>query len=67
MVENRRRSPPILEGFTEEEKNELIGNAIDSWLEKKWATFGKWTARGLSAAAFSYLVYFLATHGGFGK
>lgn len=67
MVENRRKSPPILEGFTEEEKNELIGNAIDSWLDKKWAKFGKWTARGVGAAAFSYLVYFLATHGGLNK
>ncbi len=63
-MENRRKPPPILEGFTEEEKNELIGTAIDSWLEKKWAMFGKWTARGLGAAAFGAAIYFIATHGG---
>ncbi len=66
-MENRRKPPFILEGFTEDEKNELIGAAIDAWLEKKWAMLGKWTARGMGAAAFSAAIYWMATHGGFGK
>jgi hypothetical protein len=56
--------PPDL---SQEEKNKIIGEAIDAWLDKKWATFGKWTARGIGAAVFSAAMYFIATHGGFGK
>lgn len=55
------------EELTQDERNKIIGAAIDAWLEKKWATFGKWTARGIAAAGFSAGMYFIATHGGFGK
>jgi hypothetical protein len=61
MTEDRRGT--LFADLTDEQKNALIGSAIDSWMEKKWAAFGKWTARGVAAAAFGYLVLFLATHG----
>jgi hypothetical protein len=67
MDENRRKTPPPLDQLTQEEKNEIIGAAIDAWLEKKWASFGKWTAGGVAASAFGTIMYYIATHGGFGK
>lgn len=57
----------MLEHMTEEEKNEVIGSAIDAWLDKKWAKFGKYTARGIAAMAFSYVMYLMATHGAWNK
>lgn len=60
MAEERRN--PINE-LSVEEKNKIIGDAIDAWLDKKWASFGKWTARGIGAALFSVVMYYLATHG----
>jgi hypothetical protein len=65
MPEERRKNP--LDTLSQEEKNEIIGTAIDAWLERKWAEFGKWTARGIAAGVFSAGMYWLATHGGFGK
>ena len=56
-----RRNP--LSEYPPEERNKIIGEAIDAWLEKKWAAFGKWTARGISAGVLGYIVYFLTTHG----
>jgi hypothetical protein len=61
MTSDRRN--PILD-LTTEEKNKIIGDAIDAWLEKKWAAFGKWTLRGVLASAFGMLIYFISTHGG---
>jgi len=60
MSEERRN--PISE-LSVEEKNKIIGDAIDAWLDRKWAAFGKWTARGVGAAIFSVVMYYLATHG----
>lgn len=49
------------------EKNKIIGDAIDAWLDRKFAAFGKWALSSVAAAAFGWLVYFLLTHGGIGK
>lgn len=67
MEENRRKTSSPLDQLSKEEKNQIIGDAIDAWLEKKWATFGKWTASGIAASAFGAIMYYIATHGGFGK
>lgn len=39
-----------------EDLKELFKEAHDEWMEKKWAEFGKWTFRGIAAAAFTGLV-----------
>jgi hypothetical protein len=44
---------------------EAVERAINIWLEKKWATFGKWTARGILAAVFVALMKWAVLHGGF--
>lgn len=64
-MEEERRNP--LSDLSQAQKNEIIGRAIDAWLEKKWAQVGRWTWKGIAAAAFSVGMYYLATHGGFGK
>lgn len=39
-----------------------IKEAINEWLNEKFAEFGRWTFYGLAAAAFAGAVY-LALHG----
>lgn len=51
------------QAIPQDEKNKIVGEAIDAWLDKKFAAFGKWTLSSVAAAAFGYLVYFLFTHG----
>lgn len=36
---------------------EIVKEALEEWLDKKFAQFGKWTLGGLSALAFAGLVY----------
>ena len=45
------------ENITNEEKKEIIKNALKEWLDEQFAIFGKWTLTGLSAAALTGLVY----------
>lgn len=59
-MEKERRSP--LREMSDEEKKKFIGDAIDGWLERKYAAFGKWTLRGIGATIFSAVVYFASTH-----
>lgn len=42
---------------------EDIEKAIDAWMEKKFAQFGRWTAGGLLALAFGVLCKWLFVHG----
>jgi HEPN domain-containing protein len=35
---------------------EVFKEAHDEWMEKKFAEFGKWTLRGVAAAAFTGFV-----------
>lgn len=47
-----------------DDQKEIVKEALKEWLDEKWATFGKWTAKGLATMAFSALVYWwLSTHG----
>ncbi len=51
---------------TESDKKDkdLIKQAINEWLETKWAMFGRWSAYGLLAMAVGGLGYlFFTTHG----
>lgn len=36
---------------------DVVKEAIKEWLDEGWIAFGKWTAKGLAAAAFAGLVY----------
>ncbi len=45
-----------------EELRGIVGEGVDKWLEKKFATFGKWSANALLAAAFAWAVKGIFTH-----
>lgn len=36
---------------------EVLAEAIQEWLDKQYASFGKWAARSILAVAFSALAY----------
>lgn len=36
---------------------EVLAEAIQEWLDKQYAYFGKWALRGIFAAAFSVLAF----------
>jgi hypothetical protein len=45
-------------------QKEIVKEALKEWLNDQWAAFGKWTAKGIAAMAFSALAYWwLSTHG----
>lgn len=46
-----------------EEQRDIIKQALQEWLDAKYAEFGKWTLRGLAAAALVALVAALSAHG----
>ncbi|TAM16079.1 MAG: hypothetical protein EPN65_15230 [Pandoraea sp.] len=48
---------------TPEEQRALIKEALQEWLDAKYAEVGKWTLRGICAAALAALVLFMAAHG----
>lgn len=49
--------------ITPEEQKKIMKEALQEWLDAKYAEFGKWTARGVLAAALVALVVFLTSHG----
>ena len=54
--------------MTPEEQKELYKQAIkeaaDEWLQKQYATFGRWTVRGLLSALSVVILYmYAAAHG----
>ncbi len=48
---------------TPDEQRALIKEALQEWLDAKYAEFGKWTLRGILAAALCAIVMFLTIHG----
>ncbi len=45
-------------------QKEAVKEALQEWLDKQFATFGKWTFTGLVSAAFAGMIYlWLAGHG----
>lgn len=49
--------------MTPEEQKALLKEALQEWLDGKYAEFGKWTARGIQAAILVALILFLSSHG----
>lgn len=49
------------------EKKELIKEAISEWLDKQFATLGKWTLGGLCSAGIAAIGYFILTSNGWHK
>lgn len=54
-----RRHVDVFASLSVEERNEIIANGIDAWLDKKWLIFSKWGVRGLLALLFANLVHFI--------
>ncbi len=44
-------------------EQEVLTKAIDAWMDKKFALFGKWTASSLIALVFGLLCKWLFAHG----
>lgn len=54
--------------LTKEEAKAAMKEALNEWLDKQWAQFGKWTAGGLMSLAIAALAYLYSkTHGFIGK
>jgi hypothetical protein len=54
--------------LTKEEAKAAMKEALNEWLDKQWAQFGKWTMSGLASAAIAGLAYaYSKTHGFIGK
>lgn len=49
--------------ITPDEQKKIMKEALQEWLDAKYAEFGKWTMRGIMAAALVALVVFLTSHG----
>lgn len=52
-----------MQDITPEEQKKILKEAMQEWLDAKYAEFGKWTFRGVLAAALVALVIFLTAHG----
>ncbi|BBB65923.1 hypothetical protein UNDYM_1670 [Undibacterium sp. YM2] len=50
-----------------EAEKEILKEALQEWLDKQFALFGKWTLAGLFALAFSGLVYLALSGQGWHK
>jgi hypothetical protein len=57
--ERRTGVPPI----SKEEQAQIVERAIQSWMDKKFSIFGKFTFYGVAIAGFGLLCRFLFTHG----
>lgn len=44
-----------------------IKEAIKEWMDERVRDVGRWSLRGLAAAAFAALVYFILTHTGWSR
>lgn len=49
--------------ITPEEQKRIMKEALQEWLDVKYAEFGKWTMNGVLASALVALVLFLLSHG----
>ncbi len=50
-----------------EDMKKVYQEALQEWLDKKFAEFGKWTLRSFLAALFSALIYFILYMNGWHK
>ena len=49
--------------MTPEEQKALFKEALQEWLDARYAEFGQWTVRGIMAAFLVAIVIFLTSHG----
>lgn len=49
------------------ERKELIKEAITEWLDKQFATFGKWAFASLLSVGLAALLYFVLINSGWKK
>ena len=59
MIPNRRAT----DNMSHEEQKQVLKEAMQEWLDAKYSEFGKWTLRGVLAAALVMLATFLSSHG----
>ncbi len=52
----RRKTMPHVDP---DQQQEIVQEAIEKWMDKKFAAFGKWTLGSVAAAAFGWLCIFL--------
>lgn len=45
-----------------ETQKQVIKEALQEWLDKQFATLGRWTVGGLCSMALAVLVYLLSSH-----
>lgn len=58
-----RRQLPLDKGATKE----VVKEALKEWLDEKFATFGKWTLRGIAAMLLAGTVFLFMTSNGWHK
>lgn len=57
-----------MDQLTKAEAKAAMKEALNEWLDKQFASFGKWTMSGLASAAIAGLAYaYSKTHGFIGK
>lgn len=64
---NERLKQSIREVLSEQPQDarkEIFKEAIQEWLDEKYAAFGKWSIHGLAAAALALLGYLIAVKTG---
>lgn len=49
--------------ITPDEQKAILKQALQEWLDAKYAEFGKWTMRGVMASVLVALVMYLTAHG----
>ena len=60
-VPERRKGMPDID---KDVQKEAVKEALSEWLDKQFATFGKWTLSGILSAALAGAVYlWMASHG----
>lgn len=55
----------LLKEYERKVMEDIFDKALDSWLDKKFTAFGKWSVTGICALAFSAFAYFYVHTGGF--
>lgn len=60
-------SDELERSFNGEEGKRIVKEAIQEWLDGKFAEFGRWSLMGIAAAALGALAYWVLTSQGWHK